>query len=252
VYFCPSRSKEVISVPLTAIKQVFVPKECLKRLAKLDHRDGLQEKALNLVTLLCSESGVSMEDFGIHGSIALDMHTPKSDIDLVVYGGHNFRKVEKTVRRLVEAGVLSFKFNNRLDKARLYKGKYQGTVFMYNAVRKPEEVDSKYGEAKYTVMAPIAFTCRVKDDSEAMFRPAVYEVKDYDAQNKSSTLTTDKIPQFVTSMIGCYRNVARKGDTVRVRGMLERVDNLETGHVFHHVVVGTGTNEEEYIWPIQR
>jgi predicted nucleotidyltransferase len=51
-------------------------------------------------------------------------------------------------------------------------------------------------------------------------------------------------------MIGCYRNVARRGDRVQVSGMLEQVENLETGEVFHQVVVGTGISEEEYIWPL--
>jgi predicted nucleotidyltransferase len=51
-------------------------------------------------------------------------------------------------------------------------------------------------------------------------------------------------------MVGCYRNVARKGDTIRVSGMLELVENVETGNAFHQVVVGTGTSEEEHIWPI--
>jgi len=54
----------------------------------------------------------------------------------------------------------------------------------------------------------------------------------------------------VVSMIGCYRNVARRGDRIRVSGMLERVENLETGQVSHQVVVGTGTSEEEHIWPL--
>jgi predicted nucleotidyltransferase len=51
-------------------------------------------------------------------------------------------------------------------------------------------------------------------------------------------------------MIGCYRNIARTGDRIRVSGTLERAESVETGRVFHHVVVGTGLSEEEYIWPL--
>jgi predicted nucleotidyltransferase len=60
----------------------------------------------------------------------------------------------------------------------------------------------------------------------------------------------EKVPQFVVSMIGCYRNVARKGGKIRVSGMLERVENVETKKVHHQVVVGTGVSEEERIWPL--
>jgi len=49
-------------------------------------------------------------------------------------------------------------------------------------------------------------------------------------------------------MIGCYRNVARRGEKIRVSGTLERVENVETSEINHQVVVGTGTREDEYIW----
>jgi predicted nucleotidyltransferase len=51
-------------------------------------------------------------------------------------------------------------------------------------------------------------------------------------------------------MIGYYRNVARKGDRVRISGMLERVENIKTGEASFQVVVGTATSEDEYIWPL--
>ncbi|MGA3192961.1 MAG: nucleotidyltransferase domain-containing protein [Candidatus Bathyarchaeia archaeon] len=250
VYFCPYRGKEVITAPLNSVKDIYVPKECLRRLAKLQTRDSLQKVALDLIKLLSSESQIDTEDFGIHGSIALNMHTPKSDIDLVVYGAQNFRKLEATINRLVEAGTLSYMSKNRIDAARQCKGKYQGKIFMYNAVRKPEEINSKYGIAEYFPIAPVSFCCTVKDDSEAMFRPAIYGIENYVPADREATFSENKVPNQVVSMIGCYRNVARRGDRIRVSGMLERVENLETGQVSHQVVVGTGTSEEEHIWPL--
>lgn len=205
---------------------------------------------LNFIDLLSSESGIAMEDFGVHGSIALNMHTPKSDIDIIVYGSQNFRCLEKTIDRLVENGTLSYVFNNRLDAVRRFKGRYRGKVFMYNAVRKPEEVNSKYGEFRYEPVVPVRFHCKVKDDDEAMFRPAIYKIEDYKPANAASTLPKEMIPKLVTSMIGCYRNVAKKGETIDVFGILEQVENTLTGEIFHQVVVGTGANEDEHIWPL--
>jgi predicted nucleotidyltransferase len=250
VYFCPYRGKEVITAPLNSVKNIYVPKECLHHLAKLPTKDSLQDAALELIKLLSSESQIDTEDFGIHGSIALNMHTPKSDIDLVVYGAQNFRKLEATINKLVEAATLTYMSKNRIDAARQCKGKYRDEIFMYNAVRKPEEVNSKYGTAKYYPIAPVRFCCTVKDDSEAMFRPAIYGIENYVPADKGSTLSEDKVPKQVVSMIGCYRNVARRGGRIRVSGMLERVENVETGQVSHQVVVGTGTSEEEHIWPL--
>jgi len=250
IYLCPFREKEVISTPLSSIKKVYVPKECLHSLIRTEKKDSLQEMTLDLIHLLSSESGITMEDFGVHGSIALDMHTPQSDIDLVVYGAQNFRKLEKAIDKLVKAGTLSYVFNNRLDAARRCKGRYSNKIFMYNAVRKPEEVNSKYGTYKYSPVFHAKFRCRVKDDSEAMFRPSIYKIENYEPDNTSSTQSEDTIPKLVVSMIGCYRNVAKKGDELVVSGMMERVENNETGEVFHQTVVGTAANEDEYIWPL--
>jgi len=250
VYSCPFRGKEVVSVPLRSVKRVYVPWECLRFLTKLKRKDRLQKMTLDFVSLLSSESSIAIEDFGVHGSVALHMHTPKSDIDIVVYGSQNFRKLEKTMDKFVEAETLSYISNNRLDSARRYKGRYRNKIFMYNAVRRPDEINSKYGEFNYTPITPVEFCCRVKDDSEAMFRPAIYKIEDYKPANPSSALPKERIPEIAVSMIGCYRNVARQGDKIKVSGMLERVENLETGEIFHQVVVGTGTSEEEHIWPL--
>jgi len=240
----------VISAPLNSVKKVYVPRECLRFLTKLKTKDSLQKTTLDFINLLSGESGIAMEDFGVHGSVALNMHTPTSDIDIVVYGSQNFRKLEKTIDRLVGAGTLNYVFNNRLDAARRYKGRYMNKIFMYNAVRKPEEIDSKYGEFKYTPITPVAFCCKVKDDSQAMFRPALYKIEDYRPSNPVSALPKEQIPELVVSMIGCYRNIAKRGNKIRVSGMLECVENFEKGEVFYQVVVGTGINEEEHIWSL--
>ena len=250
VYFCPFRGKEVISAPLSSVKQVFVPKQCLQTLSKLEGRDHLQEMTLDLINLLSSESGVGIEDFGIHGSVALNMHTPKSDIDVVVYGAANFRRLETMVKRLVRRGVLSYKFSSRLDAARCYKARYLNKIFMYNAVRQREEINSEYGLQKYIPIKTVSFECRIKDDNEAMFRPAVYSIEGYEPADSASSVAPNNVPMLVVSMIGCYRNVARKGDAIRVSGMLEHVENVETRQAFNQVVVGTGTCEEERICPL--
>ncbi|MEM2386380.1 MAG: nucleotidyltransferase domain-containing protein, partial [Candidatus Bathyarchaeia archaeon] len=178
VYFCPFRRKEVISAPLNRVVEVFVPRERLKALMEAEEKDELQELTLEFVQLVSGEAKVPLDDFGVHGSIALNMHSAESDIDIVVYGSQNFRRVEAAIEKLVQEGILTYVFNNRLDAARRFKGRFKSRIFMYNAVRKPEEVATKYGEYQFTPVAPVKFRCKVKDDSEAMFRPAIYKVED--------------------------------------------------------------------------
>ena len=250
IYYCPFRDKELISAPLSSIKAVYVPRDCLATLKKVKKPDSLQRMALDLVNLLSEASGVGLEDFGIHGSIALNMHAPESDIDFVVYGSQNFRIVERAIAEQVNAGKLSYIFGNRLEAARRFQGRYNGKVFMYNATRKPEEVKTEYGMFRYAPIDPVRFECTVADDSENMFRPATYTITNYRPLDSASELLIDKVPDRVVSNIGCYRNIARQNSQIKVSGKLERVEAVKTSAVFYQVVVGTATSEEEYIWPV--
>jgi len=233
------------------IRRVYAPNQCLQRLLDKERKDPLETMSVELVTLLSTASGVSLEDFGVHGSIALNMHTSKSDIDLVVYGAQNFRKLEKAVDKLVNEKNLKYHYSHQLDKFRKHKLKFKGRNFVYTAVRKPEEVTAKYGEHKYLQVMPVAFNCTITDDSEAMFRPAVYRITNYSSLNPASEIPKDQKPTTAVSMIGLYRNVARKGEQIEVSGFLERVEHVKTGKFHFQVVVGSGTLEDEYIWPKQ-
>ena len=250
IYFCPFRQKELVTAPLTSINKVFVPRGCLTWLQSLKTPDSLQRMALELVSLLSKESGVPLEDFGIHGSIALNMHSVESDIDFVVYSSPNFRKVEAAIEALVNFGRLRYIIGNRLDAARKFKGKYQSKIWMFNAIRKPEESVPAYGSFRFEPLDPIRFEATVCDDTETMFRPATYKIIEYKPLNDASELPPEKIPSVVIANIGCYRNVAKKGNRVKVAGTLERVQSTQTGAVTYQVVVGTATSEEEYIWQI--
>jgi len=248
-YFCPYRNKEIISAPLRSIEKVFEPKACLESLRKTGGRDDLEKTALELITLLSEQSDVHLEDFGIHGSIALSMHTSESDIDLTVYGSRNFRRVEETIKRLTVEGELKHLAKNWIDKVRKHKGRCKDKIFNYTAVRKMEEIHFKYGEYSYKPIKPVRFQCVISNDEEAMFRPAIYEIADYRPLNDASELPKEERPEKVISMIGCYRNIAHKGERIRVSGRLERVEHNETGQIYYQVVVGTGTSEDEYIQP---
>jgi hypothetical protein len=248
-YFCPLRQKRLVAPLRSLIKRAYAPNQCLKKLLKKRRKDRLEAMAVELITLLSTASGVPLEDFGVHGSIALNMHTAKSDIDLVVYGARNFRKLEKTVDKLVNERKLKYHYSHRLDELRKHKLKFKGKNLVYTAVRKPEEVTSKYGDHKYLQIMPVAFNCTVTNDSQAMFRPAVYRITDYSPLNPKSEIPKDQKPITVVSMIGLYRNVARKGEQVEVSGFLEHVEHVETGKVHFQIVVGSGTLEDEYISP---
>jgi len=249
VYFCPLRRRLLVAPLRGLIKRVYEPNQCLQKLLRKKREDKLEAMAVELARLLSTASGVPLEDLGVHGSIALNMHSSKSDIDLVVYGARNFRKVEKAVAKLVSEGRLQFHWSHRLDKFRKHRLKFEGKNFVYTAVRKPEEIASKYGDHRYLQVKPVAFRCTVTDDSQAMFRPAIYRVTNYCPLNPASEISKNQKPSTVVSMIGLYRNVARKGEKIEVSGFLEKVEDTKSGKIHFQVVVGSGTFEDEYILP---
>ncbi|WP_455277597.1 hypothetical protein, partial [[Eubacterium] cellulosolvens] len=78
------------SVPISDIKKHFVPEEKLSDMFDSSYLDSLSQKASDLTKLLSKESGVSIINFGITGSILLGIHDPNfSDIDITVYGKEN-------------------------------------------------------------------------------------------------------------------------------------------------------------------
>jgi predicted nucleotidyltransferase len=250
LYCCPFRGKEVLSVPLNHIKRVYLPGECLQEIFKKEIKDALQNETVELVSLLSKNSQVPIQDFGIHGSVGLNMHSEYSDIDLVVYGSQNFKKLESAVNRLADEGMFSYVCTKKIDHARKHRGRYNDRRFVYNAVRKYAEMDAQHGKLKYTPVKNVSFSCEVADDSENMFRPAIYPIRNYQPADSASELSEEQIPARVLSMIGYYRNVAQKGDCVKVSGTLEHVENVETGETSYQVIVGTATREKEYIEPV--
>jgi predicted nucleotidyltransferase len=83
-----------------------------------------------------------------------------------------------------------------------------------------------------------------------MYRPAIYKISNYIPEDAQSELDLEQIPIQVASNIGCYRNVARAGQLIKVAGTLEKAQSTRDESSFYQVVVGTATSEEEYIWPI--
>jgi predicted nucleotidyltransferase len=219
-----------------------VPSQRLKLLLEEKNLDSLQKQALDLLNVLSAESSVLFDDFGLHGSFALGNHSAGSDVDLVVYGSRNFRKIEAATSRLFREGGLDAVGRNR--------GVFRGRNFVYNAVRRPEEVKSTYGDCKYLPLKQISFRCQISGDDEAMFRPAIYQVDNYQPLNAASHLEKTMIPETVVSMIGCHRDIAGKGDILTVSGVLERVEHTKTCKVHYQAVVGSGTSGEEGIWQV--
>ncbi|MCD6530722.1 nucleotidyltransferase domain-containing protein [Candidatus Bathyarchaeota archaeon] len=249
VYYCPFRRKEVVAVGKESIREVYIPCVQLQRLLEQDVRDELQREAVEFIGLLSDRSGVPIEKFGLHGSLSLGMHGKRSDIDLVVYGSRNFRRVERAISELETENVIEMVYTKKFDSKKRQRGRYKGRLFFINAVKELSEIHERYGEKSYYPVKPVDLRCIVKDDEEAMFRPSVYRVECLDSRGEGE-IELNEITHVV-SMIGYYRNIARKGDLIQVHGMLEEAKSNLNGETSYQVVIGSGVEENEHIWPIE-
>ncbi len=249
LYQDPYIGKVVFVVPKNLIERVFIPEAQWKLLQQKIDPDPLEKEAINLIQMLSEQSKVKISDFGIHGSISTGMHTENSDIDIAVYGAGNFLTVKKTVFRLFKEKKLEYLNETESDECRMNKALYEGRKFVFNAIRNVRELQNNYGRFKFTAVRPLHFHCDVVLSLERMFRPAIYNVEEYFPVDTDSILVESYWPKQVVAMIGEFRDVARKGDEVEVKGMLEKVEDLSSKEEFYRVVIGSG-KDEEFIWPI--
>lgn len=251
LYSCPYIGKTLMAVPIKSVKKIYRPQESLQRLLQGRRLDSLESLAIKLIKLLSEASSVPLEDFGIHGSIAMNMHSQFSDIDVAVYGANNFLQVRSEVEGLVKRGWARHLFEDKIDELRRNKGRFEGTKFVFNAVRKVDEINEKYGQYRYQALRRLSFMCRISEDWESHFKPAIYGITGYKPLGADSELNSGEEPVELVSMIGRYRGITRKNQVVKAVGMLERVTNTENSSVKHRIVVGSiGANEEEYLWPV--
>lgn len=250
LFNCLYLNKTVFAVPRLNLKARYNPQQALQQLLVRPDLDSLQDCALRLVKLLSQATGVSLEDFGVHGSLSLNMHTHFSDIDLSVYGAINFQKVINGVRKLIHQDELVALFENESDRLRNNKGLFEGTKFVLNAIRQYSEITEAYGDNRYIRLQPVKLRCDVYEDQEAFFKPAIYGIANCRPALSSMNVNVNENLTELASMIGQFRGIAHKGQSVQVSGMLEKVISTN-GTIKYRVVIGSGEiGEEEYMWPI--
>ncbi len=241
VRYSSTLDRYLLYVPRELIAEVHIPSRELLKLKRRGPKDKLEEKALRLVGIISKASGISEAFFGIHGSIALGMHHEGSDIDIAIYGAENFRRVQRCLLELEEAGELELLRNSEVEMRRLNRGVFEGVPFVVNAVRRFSEIDRR--PMAYRPLGVVEGKGRVTDSPESVFRPAIYRVEEF---NPVKGRVEGDVTELA-SMIGEHRGLLRTGEGFRVRGVLEEVHC--GGERWLRVVIGSAL-EGEYLKPI--
>jgi predicted nucleotidyltransferase len=258
------------AVPRSHVAEHFKPEKKLDELFQKSHLDPLQKRVTHLVSLLSKLSNVEPRDFGVTGSVLLDIHTPTlSDMDITVYGTENSYALKDALREAFLAkdlGVSRFG-KERLDEwyaskihnhpltlseaGQVYERKwnvgiYEDTLFSVHPIKLEGEPTEKYGDKTYRPIKTVTVKATVTNPRDSIFLPALYKVAE--VENEAGVNITE-----VVSYEGLYDNLAERGEKIIVRGKLEHVTDNRTGKEYYRVLVGSPEGGgREYIKPLAK
>ncbi|MDI6806404.1 MAG: hypothetical protein QMD14_01145 [Candidatus Aenigmarchaeota archaeon] len=258
-------------VPLNYIEKHYKPEEKLNQLLASSELDELQRKAMELVGFLSDKSGISLKNFGITGSILIDIHRIEfSDIDLIVYGKENSIIVKDFLRAALNEKEVLRRLSGKNfstwieDRSKLFPvtkkearaifqkkwnvGEFKDTKFSIQPVKTEKEVKEKYGDKVYYPIGLVKAKARVVDASDSMFMPAIYTV---DEVKIIKGKVTPNIKEVV-SYEGFYGEIAKAGEQILVMGKLEEVVEKKTLESYHQILIGSQeARGKDYIKPLK-
>ncbi len=238
------------------------PETRLPELMETEPKDKLVDATQRVLNTMLQQSGLSMADFGVFGSMLHGFHHPDySDIDLVVYG----RKENAKMREVLEALYAdeTSTFRNEFSNPDVMEGKrwlYQNLSvkeFLWHQRRKQiyglfndsktgrvtkaefepvkawSEITSEYDpDARIVQKGWVKLKARVLDDAGASFIPSVYVIKPLEVLSGPRE-ASEAVRIF--SYMEEFRLQVQKDETVYVEGNLEEVVSPNGG--FHQVTL---------------
>lgn len=267
LFYSPEDNITVTAVPQEYVCTHFRPEKKLAKLRQANQLDSLQKKLVKFTKFLANTSGVSEDSFGVTGSILLDIHQPAfSDIDIIVYGVENSWALknaltkhsgsEQPIKRLKREALEDWCIKKTQqypltakDALKLYERKWNIGFFedkyvSIHPVKTENEVTEKYGEKSYTPCGQVTIQATVKDNVNSLFLPATYQIEDVKFLNGQQLDDVNEVATYE----GLYDSLAENGETIQVKGKLEKVNEKNSNRQHYRVLVGSAEGKgTEYI-----
>jgi len=241
----PVFDEHLCEVPVKAVKRYHKPIDRLRNLCGQDKLDEVESQALSFVKLLKESAGIPWSQLGVSGSILVELHTPASDVDPVVYGSKSCYRVYSALRSLLEDKkslvrpyspselrklfdfrsrdtVTSFEDFVRTESRKVLQGMFMERDYFVRFVKDWNEVEEEYGMVRYKSVGYARVKARVVDDSEMIFTPCCYRIEDVKVIEGTRVEPIEEIVSFR----GRFCEQARNGETVIAEGKVERVQKM--------------------------
>ncbi len=254
VYYDEYVGAEAPHVELGFIEKILNPVEKAREVVNEEY-DNVRviRRAGEMLVDLIDNSGVSKEAIGLSGSILAGLYTESSDIDIVVYGENNGRRVyeylkesidgrgpyrrydSRSIARVYESRAketpIGFEEAVKQARRRVLEGLFKDTEYFIRLV-KPASPRESYGMARYEKIGVSTLKAVVLDDSESIYTPCRYLVRVKEFIDGVKALVEE-----IYSLRGRFAEVARAGEEVIARGVIEKI-RYEDGVVRYRLYLG--------------
>lgn len=258
IVYDPVFDAKLCEVPIQKVRHQYKPAEKLQELrGNLQYLDELERKALEFADVIERSANIPSKSVGVSGSIMVGLHNAKSDIDLIVYGVRNCRKVYSIMENLLgekqgpfkpytrrglkvlfdfrsKDTVVGFEDFVRSESRKVLQGKFMGTDYFIRFVKGWGEIDERYGDVQYVNVGYAKVKATVADDSQSIFTPCVYRISDTRVLEGPQIKPLEEIASFR----GRFCEQARKSEVVIGQGKVEHVIDNKRNREHFRLLLG--------------
>jgi predicted nucleotidyltransferase len=248
--------EKLCEVPMEKVKNQYKPANRLRELRHCTRLDDLEKDALNFVEILKGYGNIPWTTIGISGSLLVKLHKPDSDIDPIIYGSKNCRKVYEALKSLTQDSKslvktyttedlqklfqfrvkdtrMTFKDFEKTESRKVLQGKFKNRDYFLRFVKDWSEIEAEYGVVCYKNVGYAKIEAVIEDDSEAIFTPCTYKI------NNVETCEGVHFPiEEISSFRGRFCEHARTGEAVIAQGKVERVTDNRQNREYFRLLLG--------------
>lgn len=254
-YLC----REVPLVPQGDVALVYDPVKKAEEVLSSRAVDPPLLEARGLLSLLAEAT--DLKALGLSGSMLVGLYGTASDIDVVVYGEREGKRLYCHLRELAEKGIVRgysaaelmelyaersaetpIPFNTfaSIERKKVLEGVYRGRRYFVRLVKGPSG-DEIYGSFRCRKVGVAMLKAKVVDDADSIFTPCRYRVEVLELI-KGPNVPIDEI----YALRGRFNEVASEGEAVLARGTVEELE-YPGGRVRYRLYLG---DQGDYVIPL--